>query len=95
MMATTIMISTRVKPDFRVVLIFILSCFFPFRGVDLATGRLLLFHCGPHIARCNHGRLKAKWVPITFNRETESGAYRKREKKRSIWDTGSNFLRKI
>src|SRR5437867_13044889 len=51
MMATTIMISTNVKPDLRDVWIFILT-FLPFcrRGVNKATGGLLLWqflftHC--------------------------------------------------
>jgi len=43
MIATTIMISTRVKPDFFEVLIFILFvCYFLFfaTGVNVAAGRL-------------------------------------------------------
>jgi hypothetical protein len=40
MMATTIMISTRVKPDLREVLMFITLLWFLFHGVDQAKGCL-------------------------------------------------------
>src|SRR6266446_363930 len=42
MMATTIMISTRVKPDLLDVLIFIFCSLLSIRGVNAATGWLLL-----------------------------------------------------
>src|SRR5437773_5569317 len=42
-MATTIMISTNVKPDWRAALFFILTLFFLYCGVNQATGGLYEF----------------------------------------------------
>src|SRR5579862_9608213 len=69
MMATTIMISTNVKPDLREVLMFIL-CFCLSRcGVNESTGGLIRLRCRSLIACCNRTGHQSKVDAIFENGE--------------------------
>src|SRR5258706_10662624 len=67
MMATTIMISTRVKPDLFEVLTFIMCLAF-FGGVNKASGgfkrlQFLFTNCLPHPRRWQHQHLRCQLLP--------------------------------
>src|SRR5215208_832480 len=63
MMATTIMISTRVKPDLREVFTFMLTYLSVLRGVNKAAGGLVLVRFRSLIACCNREKIRANLVP--------------------------------
>jgi hypothetical protein len=64
-MATTIMISTSVKPDLREVLFFILAFVFLFRGVNLQQAGYYDYGLSSLIACCNRKGYIARKVPTS------------------------------
>src|ERR1039457_1821251 len=70
MMATTIIISTNVKPDVREVLFFILAFVFLFRGVNAQQAGYYDYSDCSLIACCNRTSLRANEVPTCLHSRT-------------------------